>query len=240
MRWRRTAPPSRQWRVSLLCRWHRRGGADVREAGGGARQGAGIVGRLGGGGAPLTDVNRAAELVGPWERAARRVSDRSHGGGGGVNDSNDCDPTAAVHVLVAVVQITAMRMPAAMLDAVGAGGVACSEDGRLAAIATPADRRRGLTATTTAALAPNTPLAVAAATPLLSSAVPPSTQRFASAAFASTAVAAAVDPPPTSASEWERTATPRLVLWPLLLPGRCRRSPASPSRPATIESTRGG
>ena len=171
----------------MPCRWHRLGVADVREAGGGGRQGAGIVGRRGGGEVPIADVNRAAELVEPWERAAGRVSGRSHGGGGGGDSSNDCDPAAAVHVLVAVTQITAARMPAAMLDAAGAGGVACSNDGRLAAVVTPADRRRGLTAATTAAPAPGTPLAVAAATSPPSTAVPPATHRFPSAAVPSTA-----------------------------------------------------
>jgi len=125
--------------------------------------------------------------VGPWGRAAGRVSGRSHGRGGGGDGSNDCDPAAAVHVLVAVSQITAARMPAAMLDAAGAGGVACSNEERLALVVTPTDRRRGLTAATTAAPAPGTPLAVAAATSPPSTAVLLATHRFASAAVASTA-----------------------------------------------------
>ena len=146
------------------------------------------AGRVGGGPRGRRPRGGArGEVGGGCRRRGGRDPGRRHWGRGGEDDEDDDDPAAAVHLLLAIAKLAAARLPAATLDAVGAGGVACPDDTRSAAVAMPAARGRRLTAAATATAAPGTPLTVAAATSPPHAAGPPATHRSASAAVASTA-----------------------------------------------------
>jgi len=83
--------------------------------------------------------------------------------GGDEDDNDDEDLAAAVDLVLTTAELASARLPAAMIDAVGPGGIACPDDARSAAVATPAARGRRHTSTAAAAVAAGTPRAVAAA-----------------------------------------------------------------------------